>query len=238
MKLTPFGFTSRAETFVKDALSLPPRGGGQWSTQRLVNFMDHTGSLQILLDPGTGVVKPSAILRSRITGGPRDSGIQGWVEYPPTDTREAFVLRETDAERAMEEIFDIVEKVLAKIPEWDNSGMLQRPEPPPRVFEPLIPAIQKTTAEPIPEEVSGGPADPVVAPEASETVANFPDAQSFVDSLLSPDSFDSPPSEPTEPVPAEPEAEIPAEPEATVEPSIEEAEKPAKKPGRGRKPKA
>jgi len=232
MKLTPFGFVCRAQTFVKDALSLPPRGGGEWTTQRLVNFVEQTGTLQILLNPGTGAAKACAIVRSRTNGGPRDSGVQGWVEYPATDSREAFMLREGDADRAMEEIFDIVERVLARIPEWDNSGSFVRPEPPPRAFEPLIPEIQKPA-----EDTSAESA-------AAAAVADFPDTQSMVDSLLSPGNFDAPPEE--SPKPAAEEAgetetvEPPAaeEPAAEVEPApAEEPEKPAKKTGRGRKAK-
>jgi hypothetical protein len=225
MKLTPYGFVCRAETFVKDALSLPPRGGGEWTTQRLVNFMEQTGSLQILLNPGTGVAKPSAILRSRATGGPRDKGLQGWVEYPSSDSREAFVLREGDADRAMEEIFDIVERVLSKIPEWDTSASFVRPEPPPRAFEPLIPEIQNPAEETAPVEA---PTSENAA--AAEAVADFPDTQSMVDSLLSPGNFEEPPAETVE-------AAVEPEPAAAVEPApAEEPEKPAKK-GRGRKAK-
>jgi hypothetical protein len=227
MKITPFGFVCRAETFVKDALSMPPRGGGEWSTQRLVNFVDHTGTLQILIDPGTGVAKPSAIIHSRSTGSPRDSGVQGWVEYPSTDSREAFALRASDADRAIEEIFDIVERMLSKIPEWDSSTSFQRPEPPPRVFEPLIPEIQKTDSDTVATEESS--AGPIMS--ASE----FPDAQSMVDSLLSPDNFDKGPVETPEPA-SEPEA--PAEAVVEEPAAAEEPEKPAKKAARGRKPKA
>lgn len=223
MKLTPYGFVCRAETFVKDALSLPPRGGGEWTTQRLVNFMEQTGSLQILLNSGTGVAKPSAILRSRATGGPRDSGMQGWVEYPSSDSREAFVLREGDADRAMEEIFDIVERMLSKIPEWDTSASFERPEPPPRVFEPLIPEIQNSAEETAPVEAP-------TSENAAAAGADFPDTQSVVDSLLSPGNFEEPPAETPEAA-EEPEA-------AAVEPApSEEPEKPAKK-GRGRKAKS
>lgn len=232
MKLTPFGFVCRAETFVKEALALPPLGGGEWTTQRLVNFVEQTGSLQILLNPGNGMAKPSAILRSRVTGGPRDTGVQGWVEYPSTDTRDAFVLREVEAERAMEEIFDIVERVLSKVPEWDKSASFVRPEPPPRVLLPLIPEIQKPAGETAPVEAASSE-----GAEAAATVADFPDAQSFVDSLLSPENFEEPVAE-SSPAAEEPtEAEKIEEP-AAPEPPAPEAEKPAKKSGRGRKPKA
>lgn len=221
MKLTPFGFVNRAEVFVNQALALPPKGGGQWSTQRTVNFMDHTGSLQILLDSGHGSPKARAILNARLTGGPRDEGIQGWTDVPSSETREAFVLRETNAYRAMQEIFDIVEKALSHIPEWDNSVSFKRPEPPPRILEPLIPEIQKPAPVPVSAETPS--IEPVTEPEMPQTDA-VPDMQSFVDSLLSPDNFDQP--APTEEEPVAEEA------------AAEDQPKSAKKSGRGRKPKS
>jgi hypothetical protein len=234
MKLTPFGFVNRAEVFAKEALSLPPKGGGEWSTQRTVNFVDHTGSLQILIKSPGGNPKPSVVLNSRLTGGPRDGGIQGWAEYPAAGTREAFVLRETNADRAMEEIFDIVEAALLRVPEWDNSGSFERPKPAPRVFEPLIPEIQKPTQETAAAEAIVESA----APESPKDEAPL-DMQAMVDSLLSPGNFDEPPAV-SEEASEQPSVETTAEtPEAQpVEPPVEdELAKTAKKPGRGRKAK-
>jgi len=234
MKLTPFGFVTRAEIFAKEALSLPPKGGGEWAMQRTVNFVDHTGSLQILLLTGEVDPKPSVILNSRLTGGPRDGGIQGWAEYPDTGGREAFVLRETDADRAMEEIFEIVEKALLRVPEWDSSASFERPKPAPRVFEPLIPEIQKPVVEASPAEVP----EESAAQESSKDETRS-DMQAMVDSLLSPDNFDEPPpgsEEPAEPPVTEASAET-AEAQTTDAPVEEEPAKTAKKPGRGRKAK-
>jgi hypothetical protein len=218
MKLTPFGFVSRSEAFVKDALSLPPIGGGKWTTRRVANLVDHSSSLHVSLATEGGVEKTTMILNSRLTGGARDGGIQGWAEYPGTGEREAFILRESDADRAMEEIFDIVEKTLSRVPEWDQSSLPARPEPPPRTFEPLIPAIQQS--EPTPE---AGAFDP----------------QAMVDAMLSPDSFEEPP-----PAPAEEPAPAAEEPSATLEEPAPAAEEPApaaeetsKKPAKGKKAK-
>jgi hypothetical protein len=200
MKLTPFGFVNRSEEFVKDALSLPPIGGGKWTTRRVANLMDHSSSLHVSLTPAGGVEKTTMILNTRSTGGTRDGGIQGWAEYPGTGEREPFILKQSDADRAMEEIFDIVEKTLSRVPEWDNSSLPARPEPPPRVFEPLIPEIQKS--EPAAAEADSGALDP----------------QAMIDAMLSPDSFEEPPPSPTEEVAPEPAAKAEAP----------EAKKPAK----------
>jgi hypothetical protein len=200
MKLTPFGFVNRSEEFVKDALSLPPIGGGKWTTRRVANLMDHSSSLHVSLTPAEGVEKTTMILNTRSTGGTRDGGIQGWAEYPGTGEREPFIIKQTDADRAMEEIFDIVEKTLSRVPEWDNSSLPARPEPAPRVFEPLIPEIQKS--EPAAAEADSGALDP----------------QAMIDAMLSPDSFEEPPPSPTEEVAPEPAAKAEAP----------EAKKPAK----------
>jgi hypothetical protein len=199
MKLTPFGFVNRSEEFVKDALSLPPIGGGKWTTRRVANLMDHSSSLHVSLTPAEGVEKTTMILNTRSTGGTRDGGIQGWAEYPGTGEREPFIIKQTDADRAMEEIFDIVEKTLSRVPEWDNSSLPARPEPAPRVFEPLIPEIQKS--EP-----------------AAEADSEALDPQAMIDAMLSPDSFEEPPPSPTEEVDPEPAAKAEAP----------EAKKPAK----------
>lgn len=218
MKLTPFGFVSRSEDFFKDALSLPPIGGGKWTTRRVVNFLDHSGSLHVSIVPESGNTKTAVILHSRLTGGSRDGGIQGWIERPGSEHHESFILKEADADRAMEEIFDIVEKTLAHVPEWDQSSLPPRPEPAPRVFEPLIPAIQKIDQ---PE------------PEISAM-----DPQAFVDAMLSPDSFEAPtPSAPAEEASTE-AVEEPSGPTPTAEAPSEDEAKPGKKPAAGKKTKA
>jgi len=148
------------------------------------------------------------ILNTRSTGGSRDGGIQGWAEYPGTGEREPFIIKQTDADRAMEEIFDIVEKTLSRVPEWDNSSLPARPAPAPRVFEPLIPEVQKS--EPAAEADSGA----------------F-DPQAMIDSMLSPDSFEDPPLSPAEEATPEPAAEEVA-PEPVAQPEAPEAKKPAK----------
>ena len=112
----------------------------------------------------------------------------------------------------MEEIFDIVEKTLSRLPEWDQSSLPARPEPPPRSFEPLIPAIQKT--EPAPEADSGA----------------F-DPQAMIDAMLSPDSFDEPPvATPEEPPPV-------AEEIAPDAPAAEGESQTTKKTAKGKKAK-
>jgi hypothetical protein len=212
MKLTPFGFVSRYEEFVKEALSLPPVGGGKWATRRLVNLVDHSSSLHVSITPEGGVEKTALILNSRHTGGERDGGIQGWAEYPSSEEREAFILREADADHAMEEIFDIVKKTLTRLPEWDQSVLPPRPKPAPRIFEPLIPAIQKN--------------DSAFA-AAGEAV----DSQPVGVAMLSPDSFDHPPAAAAGDIPEPPAVEEPA-----LEPAA--AEDSTKKTAKGKKTKA
>ncbi len=231
MKLTPFGFVNRAESFFKEAFTLPPRGGGAWRTRRMANFMEHTGTLHVVVDSGQAGERIGAVLHSRITGGPRDTGIQGWVDYPASETREAFVLREIHAERAMEEIFDIVENVLARIPEWDNSVTMERPMPPPRVFEPLIPEIQTPAPDPAPVAAEPEPAVASEPPPPPAAAAETPsEMQAFVDSLMSPDNFDT-----AEPPAVSPEPEVAAPAEEVEETPADETPKAAKKTGRGRK---
>jgi hypothetical protein len=222
MKLTPFGFVNCSEEFVKDALSLPPIGGGKWSTRRVANLMDHSSALHVLVTPEGGSEKTTMIMHARLTGGARDGGIQGWADYPGTGEREAFIIRQTDADRALEEIFDIVEKNLSRVPEWDHSALPSRPEPPARVFEPLIPEVQKS--EPAAEADSGA----------------F-DPQAMIDAMLSPDSFEAPPESPTEnpapePVVAEANPEPVAE-EVLPEPIAEDTAKAAPKAAKGKKAK-
>jgi hypothetical protein len=222
MKLTPFGFVSRSEELLKEALSLPPVGGGKWSTRRVANLIDHSSSLHVSVIPEGGAEKTAVILNSRLTGGARDGGIQGWADYPGSGEREAFILREADADRAMEEIFEIVEKTLTRVPEWDQSALPPRPEPAPRSFEPLIPSIQKSEPEP-----------------AAETEAFDP--QAMVDAMLSPDSFEEPPAaaaeETPEPATVDETPEPPTAEESAPDAAAEDDSK-AKKSPKAKKPKA
>jgi hypothetical protein len=222
MKLTPFGFVSRSEELLKEALSLPPVGGGKWSTRRVANLIDHSSSLHVSVIPEGGAEKTAVILNSRLTGGARDGGIQGWADYPGSGEREAFILREADADRAMEEIFEIVEKTLTRVPEWDQSALPPRPEPAPRSFEPLIPSIQKSEPEP-----------------AAETEAFDP--QAMVDAMLSPDSFEEPPAaaaeETPEPATVDETPEPPTAEESAPDAAAEDDSK-AKKSAKAKKPKA
>ena len=240
MKLTPFGFVSRSEELLKEALSLPPVGGGKWNTRRVANLLEHSSSLHVSVIREGGNEKTAMILNSRRTGGARDGGIQGWADYPESGEREAFILRETDADRAMEEIFELIEKTLQRVPEWDQSALPPRPEPPARSFEPLIPSIQKT--------------EPAPAAEAEAF-----DPQAMIDSMLSPDSFDEPAPASEEPAPAaeepspvaeeapaeEPTPEPPVVEESASEPAAESSPEPAaeedskgKKAAKSKKPKA
>jgi hypothetical protein len=222
MKLTPFGFVSRSEELLKEALSLPPVGGGKWSTRRVANLIDHSSSLHVSVIPEGGAEKTAVILNSRLTGGARDGGIQGWADYPGSGEREAFILREADADRAMEEIFEIVEKTLTRVPEWDQSALPPRPEPAPRSFEPLIPSIQKSEPEP-----------------TAETEAFDP--QAMVDAMLSPDSFEEPPAaaaeETPEPATVDETPEPPTAEESAPDAAAEDDSK-AKKSPKAKKPKA
>lgn len=225
MQLTPLGFVAQAEEFLKEALALPPVGGGSWNFQRTVNLHEHSGSLQVILQQPSGNRRTRAVLQARLTGGPRDAGIQGWTEFDSNEERDMFVLRQNDSVYACEEVFDIVDRLLARLPEWDNNVRVERPvAPPPKpkaVFEPLIPQIQKI--------------EPVATPEpaASEAEAQGGDGasstQAFVDSLLSPDAFDSAPAE--EAVAAEPEPE----PEPAKPVAKKSGAKPAAKGKPGRK---
>jgi len=210
MKLTSFGFVELAETFLKDALSSPPLGGGKWEFQRAVNFNERAGSLQILLANSIGATKTKVSIHARQTGTEKDYSIQGWTEIPDEEKRTIFVLKESNPVRVEEEVFEIVDRLLAAIPERDQSVTFERPAPPPKsTFEPLIPEIQSAPAEPEP------------APVAEVSSESFDSTQAFVDSLLSPDSFDkiqaedAPASEPAEEPVAEeataPEEEAPAD---------------------------
>lgn len=227
MQLTPLGFVAQAEEFLKEALALPPVGGGSWAFQRTVNLHEHSGSLQVILQQPSGNRRTRAVLQARLTGGPRDAGIQGWTEFDASEERDMFVLRQNDSVYACEEVFDIVDRLLARLPEWDNNVRVERPvAPPPKpkaAFEPLIPQIQKIEAAAVVEE----PAPEEAAPGAGGASS----AQAFVDSLLSPDAFDSAKLE----EPAAPEPEPEPEPEPAKAASKKAAPKPAAKGKPGRK---
>lgn len=218
MKLSPFGFIEQAETFLRDALSLPPRGGGAWSYQRRVNFVDGTGSLELGLT-GAANHSPRASLHARRTGQGKDFGIQGWVDFADGSGQEIFVLRQLEPTRAQEEIFDLVERVLSRIPERDDSFAPPRPEPAPKPsFEPLLNVIQSAAVEP--DSVVEDTAAPEETSDHSAKPEDFDNTQAFVDSLLSPDKFNDAP----------PEASVAdQEPVAEVATETESAEKPAKK---------
>jgi hypothetical protein len=182
MKTTSFGFVDLAESFLKDALSSPPLGGGSWGFQRSVNFSERTGLLRIILTDASGVAKTKASIQARQTGTSKDYSIQGWTELPDEDKRGMFVLKESNPVRVEEEIFEIVDRLLSEIPERDQSATFQRPAPPPKpTFAPLIPEIQNAPAEPSAE--------------------SFDSNQAFIDSLLSGDKEN--------PAEAEPPAEAP-----------------------------
>ena len=185
MKLTAFGFVDLAETFLKDALSSAPLGGGSWGFQRSVNLSERTGSLQVVLTNSSGVAKTKASIQARQTGTSKDFSIQGWTEVPDQDKRAVFVLKESNPVRVEEEVFEIVERLLTEIPERDQSVTFERPapQPPKSTFEPLIPEIQNAPAE----------------PQAESADSN----QALVDSLLSPGKFDGPTSSPSTDVPVE-----------------------------------
>ena len=205
MKLTSFGFIELAESFLKDALSAPPLGGGAWEFQRSVNFNDRTGSLQILIRNSSAATKTKVSIQARQTGTQKDLSIQGWTEIPDADKRTVFVLKQSNPVRLEEEIFDIVDRLLAHLPERDESVSIERPAPPPpkSSFEPLIPEIQKAPAEPSAESFDSNQAfidsllsantdSPAEAKPAAESAES---AQALVDSLMSPDNFGEPPVE-------------------------------------------
>ena len=202
MKITSFGFVDLAESFIKDALSSPPVGGGSWGFQRSVNFSERTGSLQIVLKDASGVAKTKASIQARQTGTSKDYSIQGWTELPDEDKRSMFVLKESNPVRVEEEIFEIVDRLLSELPERDQSATFARPAPPPKpAFAPLIPEIQNAPAEPAEESfdsnqafidslLSGDKESPAEAEPAAESAESN---QALVDSLLSPDNI--PPAE-------------------------------------------
>jgi hypothetical protein len=232
MKLTSFGFVDLAETFLRDALSSAPLGGGSWGFQRSVNFSERTGSLQVILTNSSGVAKTKASIQARQTGTSKDFSIQGWTELPDQDKRSGFVLKESNPVRVEEEVFDIVDRLLAEIPERDPSVTFERPAPPPpkSTFEPLIPEIQNAPAEPSAESFDSNQAfiDSLLSGEKESPAEAEPSAESaesnqaLVDSLLSTGNFDEPASSPSTDVPVE-------EPPAAEEPTSKAKPKKAKK---------
>jgi hypothetical protein len=153
MELTSLGFVDLAETFLKNALSSAPLGGGLWGFQRSVNFSERTGSLQVVLTNSSGFAKTKASIQARQTGTSKDFSIHGWTEFPDQDKRINFVLKENNPYRVEEVVFNIVERVLTDIPERDQSVKLERPvppvlPPPKSTFEPLIPKLQSAPAGP------------------------------------------------------------------------------------------
>jgi len=153
MKLTSFGFVAIAENFLKDALSAPPSSGGKWSLKRFTNFTDNSSSLQVLLTSDSGVQKTSALVQSRMTGSSRESSIQGWIQYGDESTREPFVIKAADTIRAEEEIFEIVDQIVVKIPEVEKPTHQSTPKPTPSSgFAPLLSEIQNTQPASSPEE--------------------------------------------------------------------------------------
>jgi len=203
MKLTPFGIVAIAENMLRDALSLPPKGGGKWKFQRRLNFNDQTGSLQIDILPDHGAKKTSAILQTRMTGSAREASIQGWIQMGEDSDRESFVIKSTTPTRAEEEIFDIVDRVVSNIPEAEPAAFAPAPAPS-SSFEPLLPEIHKgkpATEEPFdPSQLFDSPKTPATAaPEESPANSFFDPSQLF-------QSVENTPSaEPTEPSPEAPQ---------------------------------
>jgi hypothetical protein len=204
MRLTSFGFVDLAETFLKDALSSAPLGGGSWGFQRSMNFSERTGSLQVILTNSSGVAKTKASIQARQTGTAKDYSIQGWTELPDLDKRSVFVLKESNPVRVEEEIFEIVDRLLAQIPERDQSMTFERPAPPPpkSAFEPLIPEIQNAPAEPSADSFDSNQAfidsllsgDKETPAEAEPSTESAESDQALVDSLLSANNTEEPTS--------------------------------------------
>lgn len=220
MKTTSFGFVDLAESFLKDALSSPPLGGGSWGFQRSVNFSERTGLLRIILTDASGVAKTKASIQARQTGTSKDYSIQGWTELPDEDKRGMFVLKESNPVRVEEEIFEIVDRLLSEIPERDQSMTFERPAPPPKpTFAPLIPEIQNAPAEPSAE--------------------SFDSNQAFIDSLLSGDKENAAEAEPSAEAPeSNPEVEASSpdnldQPVAAEEPESAPAAEEARSQGQG-----
>lgn len=195
MKLTPFGFVSQTEGFLREALSLPPVGGGKWSLQRVINFTDQAGALQVLLDPQNGPLRVKMTFHARQTGTFKDSGIQGWIEFDDGHAKDPFVLKQSNSTRAAEEIFEIVDRALAQLPEWDNSASLSAPPADLNSgggFIPLIPTPAANQAA-APEAET-----PAAAEYEGPSPKDFADPQSFVDSIFgSSNPADTPATKPS-----------------------------------------
>jgi hypothetical protein len=231
MKLTSLGFVELAETFLKDALSSPPLGGGSWGFQRSVNFNERTGSLQILIKNSAGVTKTKVSIQARQTGTAKDYSIQGWTEIPDEDKRTSFVLKESNPYRLEEEVFDIVDRLLAEIPERDQSVALERPAAPaPKsTFEPLIPEIQNVPAKPSAESFDSNQAfiDSLLSGNKENPAEPAESNQALVDSLLSQSNSDKEPM--VEETASAPQAESPPEEAASEEPAAKPKAARAKK---------
>ena len=198
MKLTSFGFVAIAENFLKDALSAPPSTGGKWSLKRFTNFTENSSSLQVLLTSDSGEQKTSALVQSRMTGSSRESSIQGWIQYGDESTREPFVIKAPDTVRAEEEIFEIIDQLVIKIPEVDKPTNQSTPKPKPSSgFAPLLSEIPNTPASSSADE----PFDPAkLIEQMNAEAANKaePAEQPDSDPLLSPEIEEPQPEAPDE----------------------------------------
>jgi hypothetical protein len=203
MRLTSFGFVETAERFLRDALSLPPVGGGSWEFQRTVNLADHSAALQVIRKSPDGGTHPSGMIRTRLTGKAREAGLQGWLHLDDDSVRQPFVVKEMDAAFAEEEIFEIVEDLLENMPERDSSVQPARPDKPKREFKPLVEEAPPEPVEP-PQPEAVEPAGPLLSPDddAPPAAMASTSVQEEVDRLLNPDNAAPPP--PAEEVPAEP----------------------------------
>jgi hypothetical protein len=82
-----------------------------------------------------------------MTGSSRESSIQGWIQYGDESTREPFVIKAPDTVRAEEEIFEIVDQLVVKIPEVEKPSFQSTPKPTPSSgFAPLLSEIPNTPA--------------------------------------------------------------------------------------------
>ena len=198
MKLTSFGFVAIAENFLKDALSAPPSTGGKWSLKRFTNFTENSSSLQVLLTSDSGEQKTSALVQSRMTGSSRESSIQGWIQYGEESTREPFVIKAPDTVRAEEEIFEIIDQLVVKIPEVDKPTNQSTPKPKPSSgFAPLLSEIPNTPASSSADE----PFDPAkLIEQMNAEAANKAEPAEQPDSgpLLSPEIEEPQPEAPDE----------------------------------------
>ena len=198
MKLTSFGFVAIAENFLKDALSAPPSSGGKWSLKRFTNFTENSSSLQVLLTSDSGEQKTSALVQSRMTGSSRESSIQGWIQYGDESTREPFVIKAPDTVRAEEEIFEIIDQLVVKIPEVEKPTNQSTPKPTPSSgFAPLLSEIPNTPASSSADE----PFDPAkLIEQMNAEAANKaePAEQPDSDPLLSPEIEEPQPEAPDE----------------------------------------